>query len=130
MNRRDRKRTGGRDLAILAAMRLLIFSDIHSDARALAKLMETEADYYFAAGDLVNWARGFEKAGPVLQRRAIGCTSFPETTNRSPTSRAFANAMGFTTSMGRRCARAGTRSAGAALDRESTRPNSRPPVIS
>jgi uncharacterized protein len=50
-------------------MRLLIFSDIHSDATALAKLMETEADYYFAAGDLVNWARGFEKAGPVLQRR-------------------------------------------------------------
>src|SRR5712671_1962331 len=50
-------------------MRLLIFSDIHSDAAALGKLMETEADYYFAAGDLVNWARGFEKVGPVLQRR-------------------------------------------------------------
>jgi hypothetical protein len=31
--------------------------------------METEADYYFAAGDLVNWARGFEKVGPALQRR-------------------------------------------------------------
>jgi Icc-related predicted phosphoesterase len=51
-------------------MRLLIFSDIHADAAALAKLLETEADYYFAAGDLVNWARGFEKIGPVLQRRA------------------------------------------------------------
>jgi Icc-related predicted phosphoesterase len=50
-------------------MRLLIFSDIHGDAAALGKLMETEADYYFAAGDLVNWARGFEKVGPVLQRR-------------------------------------------------------------
>src|ERR1039457_698795 len=69
MNRRDRKRFGRLHLAILAAMRLLIFSDIHSDATALAKLMETEADYYFAAGDLVNWARGFEKIGPVLQRR-------------------------------------------------------------
>src|ERR1039457_5895588 len=69
MNRRDRKRFGRLHLAILAAMRLLIFSDIHSDATALAKLMETEADYYFAAGGLVNWARGFEKIGPVLQRR-------------------------------------------------------------
>ena len=51
-------------------MRLLIFSDIHGDTAALQKLMDTEADYYFAAGDLVNWARGFEKVGPVLQSRA------------------------------------------------------------
>jgi hypothetical protein len=32
--------------------------------------MDTEADYYFAAGDLVTWARGLEKVGPILQRRA------------------------------------------------------------
>ena len=51
-------------------MRLLIFSDIHGDTAALEKLMATEADYYFAAGDLVNWARGFEKVGPILQARA------------------------------------------------------------
>ena len=51
-------------------MRLLIFSDIHGDTAALEKLMNTEADYYFAAGDLVNWARGFEKVGPVMQARA------------------------------------------------------------
>ncbi len=51
-------------------MRLLIFSDIHGDTRALERLMETEADYYFAAGDMVTWARGFDKVGPVLARRA------------------------------------------------------------
>lgn len=51
-------------------MRLLIFSDIHGDTATLEKLMNTEADYYFAAGDLVNWGRGFEKVGPVMQRRA------------------------------------------------------------
>src|SRR6266496_4414364 len=51
-------------------MRLSIFSDIHADTAALKKLMDTEADYYFAAGDLVNFARGFEKVGPVLQPRA------------------------------------------------------------
>lgn len=51
-------------------MKLLVFSDIHSDTGALEKLMDIEADCYFAAGDLVNWGRGFEKVGPILQRRA------------------------------------------------------------
>lgn len=51
-------------------MKLLIFSDIHADYAALERLMKIEADYYFAAGDLVNWARGLECVGPVLARRA------------------------------------------------------------
>lgn len=51
-------------------MKLLIFSDIHGDQAALKKLMEIEADYYFAAGDLANWGRGLEQLGPILQRRA------------------------------------------------------------
>jgi len=51
-------------------MKLLIFSDIHSDLRALERLMETEADHYIAAGDMVSWARGLEKVGVILARRA------------------------------------------------------------
>ncbi len=51
-------------------MRLLIFSDIHNDVRALERLMDIDADYYFAAGDMVTWARGLDKIGPVLARRA------------------------------------------------------------
>ncbi len=51
-------------------MRILIFSDIHGDKAALERLMEMEADYYFAAGDLANWGRGLEQLGPVMQRRA------------------------------------------------------------
>jgi uncharacterized protein len=51
-------------------MKLLIFSDTHGDTVALAQLMQTEADLYFAAGDLVNWGRGLERAGPILARRA------------------------------------------------------------
>jgi uncharacterized protein len=51
-------------------MKLLIFSDIHNDIRALQKLMDTEADYYFAAGDMITWARGMDKIGPVLAQRA------------------------------------------------------------
>lgn len=49
--------------------RALIFSDIHNDSKALEKLMDIEADYYFAAGDLVNWARGLDKMGEILKRR-------------------------------------------------------------
>ena len=50
-------------------MKLLIFSDIHSDARALERLMSTEADYYFCAGDLANWSRGLDAMGEILQKR-------------------------------------------------------------
>src|SRR5580698_6067759 len=48
----------------------LIFSDIHNDSKALEKLMDIEADYYFAAGDLVNWARGLDKMGELMKKRA------------------------------------------------------------
>jgi Icc-related predicted phosphoesterase len=50
--------------------RVLIFSDIHGDGRALEKLMAVEADYYFCAGDLVNWRRGFDPMAEILKRRA------------------------------------------------------------
>ncbi len=32
--------------------------------------MATEADHYFAVGDLVNFQKGLDKAGEILQRRA------------------------------------------------------------
>ncbi len=32
--------------------------------------MQIEADYYFAAGDLVSWARGLDKMGEIMKRRA------------------------------------------------------------
>jgi Icc-related predicted phosphoesterase len=51
-------------------MRLSIFSDIHSDRAALERLVQQEADYYFAAGDLVNWGRGLDQLAPILKRVA------------------------------------------------------------
>jgi len=51
-------------------MRVLIFSDIHGDLRALEGLLEREADYYVAAGDLVNFGRGLDRCGAILARRA------------------------------------------------------------
>lgn len=50
--------------------RLLIFSDIHNDARALENLTAIEADYYFCAGDLVSWRRGLDQMAAILQPRA------------------------------------------------------------
>ncbi len=49
--------------------KLLVFSDIHNDYRRLERLLETEADYYFAAGDLVNWSKGLERCGDILKNR-------------------------------------------------------------
>ena len=50
-------------------MKLLVFSDIHSDARALERLMAIDADYYFCAGDLVNFSRGLDTMGEILRKR-------------------------------------------------------------
>ena len=51
-------------------MKLLVFSDIHGDLAALSRLMDTEADYYVAAGDLVSFGRGLDRCGEILARRA------------------------------------------------------------
>jgi Icc-related predicted phosphoesterase len=50
-------------------VKALIFSDIHNDKIALEKLMAIDADAYFAAGDLVSWARGLDKMGDVMKGR-------------------------------------------------------------
>jgi Icc-related predicted phosphoesterase len=51
-------------------MKLLVFSDIHSDLNALERLLATDADYYFAAGDLCNWGRALEATGEVMKSKA------------------------------------------------------------
>ncbi len=51
-------------------LKLLIFSDIHGDWKALERLLDTDADYYIAAGDQVTWARGYERCGEILSTRA------------------------------------------------------------
>jgi Icc-related predicted phosphoesterase len=57
-------------LPYYAILRLLIFSDIHNDWKALEQLLAREADYYVAAGDQITWAKGIERCGEILQRRA------------------------------------------------------------
>ncbi len=53
----------------MLSLRLLIFSDIHTDWKTLEALLGVEADFYIAAGDQVTWARGFERCGEILERR-------------------------------------------------------------
>jgi Icc-related predicted phosphoesterase len=51
-------------------MKILIFSDLHNDGRALEKLMAIEADCYIAAGDLVSFQKGLDKMGDLMKPRA------------------------------------------------------------
>jgi hypothetical protein len=48
-------------------MKVLIFSDIHNDLRRLAAIVQTPADLYISAGDLVSWERGLPDCGQVLE---------------------------------------------------------------
>lgn len=51
-------------------MKLLIFSDIHTDWKRLERLLAMEADLYIAAGDQATWSRGLDRCGEILAARA------------------------------------------------------------
>jgi uncharacterized protein len=48
-------------------MKVLIFSDIHGDLRALERIVEQPADVYIDAGDLATFSRGLERCSEVLE---------------------------------------------------------------
>ncbi len=48
-------------------MKVLIFSDIHGDLRALDRILALPADLYIAAGDLGTFGRGLNRCGEVLR---------------------------------------------------------------
>jgi len=47
-------------------MRVLVFSDIHGDMRALEKLASQPADVYIAAGDLSTFGKSLKRCGEIL----------------------------------------------------------------
>lgn len=47
-------------------MRVLIFSDIHGDTRALETLLSQPADVYIAAGDLSTFGKSLNRCGGML----------------------------------------------------------------
>jgi uncharacterized protein len=48
-------------------MKVLIFSDIHGDSRALERIVEQPADIYIAAGDLSTFRRNLDRCGEILK---------------------------------------------------------------
>jgi len=48
-------------------MKILIFSDIHGDLRALERIAAQPADIYISAGDLSNFGKGLDRCGEVLK---------------------------------------------------------------
>jgi len=81
--------------------RLLVFSDIHNDARALQRLMAIDADYYFAAGDLVSWGRGLDQMGEIMQPRAGRVYVLPGNHESAADIAAFCSRFGFVDFHGR-----------------------------
>ena len=49
-------------------MKVLLFSDIHQDLRALEAVASRPADIYICAGDLANWTKGLDECGRILER--------------------------------------------------------------
>ena len=82
-------------------MKILLFSDIHSDLKALATLASTEADHYFAVGDLVNWARGLDAVGEILKPLAGKLSVIPGNHESEGDIDAFCRRYGFENLHGR-----------------------------
>jgi Icc-related predicted phosphoesterase len=48
-------------------VKILIFSDIHGDLRALERIVAQPADLYIAAGDLATFGKGLDRCGEALK---------------------------------------------------------------
>jgi Icc-related predicted phosphoesterase len=76
-------------------MKIQVFSDIHNDLRALERNASVEADLYFAAGDLVSWARGLPACGEVLKPLGKKLYVIPGNHESAADIAAFCNEFGF-----------------------------------
>jgi uncharacterized protein len=47
-------------------VKIVIFSDVHGDLRALDRVLAQPADLYICAGDLATFGKGLERCGEVL----------------------------------------------------------------
>jgi len=77
-------------------MRVLIFSDIHGDARALERVVAQTADIYIAAGDLSTFGRSLDKMGEILRPLGERCWVLPGNHETHEQSRDFCARFGFT----------------------------------
>ncbi len=93
-------------------MRVQVFSDIHSDLRALEKATAVEADLYICAGDLVNWSQGLDACGEVLKPLGEKLWVLPGNHETAAAISAFCSKFGFNDFHGKSFVRDGWNFAG------------------
>lgn len=76
-------------------MKILIFSDIHGDVRALEQVVAQAADLYVSAGDLSTFGRGLDRCGEVLKPLGDRLWALPGNHETHGQMRAFCAEFGF-----------------------------------
>ncbi len=76
-------------------MKVLIFSDIHGDTRALEKIVTQPADIYVANGDLSTFGRGLDRCGEILAPLGERLWVLPGNHESHDESREFCRRFGF-----------------------------------
>lgn len=76
-------------------MKVLIFSDIHGDLRALKRVVAAPADVYIAAGDLSTFGRGLSECAGVLKPLRERLWLLPGNHERHDQTRALCQRFGF-----------------------------------
>lgn len=76
-------------------MKILLFSDIHGDLRALERIVAQPADLYIDVGDLATFSRGLEKCGEVLKPLGEKLWVLPGNHESHDESRALCEKFGF-----------------------------------
>jgi Icc-related predicted phosphoesterase len=76
-------------------VRVLIFSDIHGDVGALARIVAQSADVYICAGDLATFGKGLDKCGKALESLGEKLWVLPGNHETHDDIRAFCRRFGF-----------------------------------
>jgi uncharacterized protein len=76
-------------------MKVLIFSDIHGDLRALEQIAGQQADVYIAAGDLSNFGKALERCGEILKPLGQRVWVLPGNHETQSENRSFCEHYGF-----------------------------------
>ena len=76
-------------------MKILIFSDIHGDIRALERILAQPADLFINAGDLATFGKGLERCGETLEPLAERLWVLPGNHETHQDTRALCEQYGF-----------------------------------
>jgi hypothetical protein len=76
-------------------VKVLIFSDIHGDLRALERIVAQPADVYIAAGDLSTFGRALDRCGEVLKPLGERVWVLPGNHETADENRTFCEKFGF-----------------------------------